>query len=303
MPLFFDLFVLPGYMALFILVSLISAVTSVRLQLRPMHIVLFLPALVAVDAGYLLLLQQINESSSWLRHITVVDPEEFLHTVASTGVFVSIASWILTGIVLIVSLVVKRRHSMLFVNRLVDTRGEWERVHKFMQLHTGDPQISAFHWTLLTRRCFCFIAEKENEIRSSILLVPGPPGTAFLSDFVMDSTETGIELLGTVLNRPELRNCTEIFLIERSPSDSAGEATEEGAFLFRELIPDERLVPSPSSPPPFLVDFSPDGSRLRPFAKARILAHARGEAASAAPPSEDPTEDPKEDTAKDSPNG
>lgn len=278
MPLFFDLFVLPGYMALFILISLVSAVASTRLRLRPWHIVAFLPILIAADQGYLFFLTQLNESGTWLRNITIVDPDEYIHTMAGTGVIVSILSWILTGIVLIVSLVVKRRHGTLAVYRLVDTRDEWERVHAFMQMHMPDPGISAFHWSLLSKRCFCFIAESENQIRSSILLAPGNPGTAFLSDFTMDHSDTGIELLGSVLNRPELRTCTDLFLVERRDSAHSDPAQEDrAAFLFRQLLPDERILPLPASLPEFLRDFSPDGSHLRPFAQARILVSARGE--------------------------
>lgn len=257
--------IIPGYAALFFLISLPLAMAAPRIKgLKGWHLLAFLPVLFVSEYLMLRLLEGLPLSGT-------VRTEEFVTAIAPTGIIHSLVVYVFASAVGVVALFLQTKRSTLYIHRIVDTEDEWNRVFAWLRENDATGDITEFRWRLLQNRCFAFVAVMADRILGSALLIPGAPSEVFISDFVFRDNHIGVELLSGLLGRPELSKIKEIHFISRLAENEphASEALPER--WLRQLYSEDCFQSVPPESMTALRDFSPDGSALRPFATARPL--------------------------------
>lgn len=250
----------PGYAALFIIASIITTLPAPWIRnLKSRHLILFLPVLFLFEQFVLLLIPNLTLSG------TAIQPIEFVQNIAQGGIKNSIAVYIFSSLVVMVALHLKVTRNQLFLHRLVDTEDGWNRLFEWYRLNQAEGELTEFRWRLLSKRCFGFVAEKYDTILASAVLVPSLKKTHsfYISDFIFKDEAIGVEFLSFLLKRPELKQADQIHFVHRKPNDLETQSLIRS--WFSQAFHKSQLTELSLANFQEIVNFSPDGSALRPF--------------------------------------
>lgn len=250
----------PGYTALFIVVSIPTTIPAPWVRnLKPWHLLTFLPVLFLFEQLILLFIPNLSLPSS------AIQPIEFVQNIAQDGIKSSIGVYFFSSLVVMVALILKANRKKLFLHRLVDTEDEWNRLFEWYQSNQSEGELNEFRFRLLSKRCFAFVAERFDTILASAILIPSLQSKYrfYISDFIFKDENVGIEFLSFLLNRPELKIANQIHFVHRKPNDLETQSLIRSWFdqaFNKNQITETDLLNFQE-----IVNFSPDGSSLRPF--------------------------------------
>jgi hypothetical protein len=266
LPLFFDFMIVPGYAALFFLISLpLSMMAPGVPGLKRWHLFAFLPMLFLLEELALFSLAQYTG----VIPAAVLQMKEFLSGVAPTGIISSLGVYLFASMITIISLTIKEKRSLLYIHRIVDSEDEWNRVYAFLRDHAAAGDISEFRWRQLQNRCYIMVAVTADQIVATALLTSLTPGEIFISDFIFLENEIGQRLLSCLLARPELRRVEEIHFISRPGEPQLCEFMPE--TWLRQQYSEDYFQSVPIDAMNAIQQFSPDGTASYPFMNARPL--------------------------------